>query len=119
MKVSELTGELLDIWVARAAGVPIKRRADSFLYTDEDHPRLWQPSTFWDIAGPIIERESIGLRRERAVDGTEYWAALVGELYLHEHDVYEGGASENGHTPLIAAMRAYVASKFGDEVLDV
>jgi hypothetical protein len=118
MKVSELTGELLDIWVARAAGVPIKRRADGFLYTDEDHARLWQPSTFWDLGGPIIERENIGTGRERDLEGREYWAARVGELWLHEHDQYVGGACGSGPTLLIAAMRAFVASKLGEDVPD-
>jgi hypothetical protein len=107
MNVSELTGELLDTWVARAAGVPIKRRADGFLYTDEDHPKAWQPSNFWEDAGPIIERAGIGVSPYRGVWGA--WLSV---------DSYVGNPDMTGETPRIAAMRAFVASKFGDTVPD-
>lgn len=50
--------------------------------------------------GPIIERERINLWNE----GYEWEASRYGE-----HIVW-------GKTPLIAAMRCYVASKLGDDV---
>jgi len=67
---------------------------------------IWGPyplpySTDWSQGGPIIEREKIA---------TDY-----------DHDVWNAakyGLSwyVGGPTPLIAAMRCYVASKLGDEV---
>jgi hypothetical protein len=59
------------------------------------------PSTNWAHGGPIIERERIDV--------------------LYEHDlrwiaVPQKGIESYGPTPLIAAMRCYVASKLGDEV---
>jgi hypothetical protein len=125
MKVSELTGEALDYWVARAANIAIKRRADGFLYTDEDHPKLWQPSNFWDTAGPIIERERIGIFEgaqwpEPGTPPAQWvWYACVDgapnygtNLESYDHPTV------SGPTPRIAAMRAFVASKFGEEVPD-
>jgi hypothetical protein len=60
----------------------------------------YTPSTDWAQGGPIIEREMI------TVEWTgEDWRTCIwcDEKFL-------------GPTPLIAAMRAYVASKLGDEV---
>jgi hypothetical protein len=68
------------------------------------------PSTDWSMGGPIIERERI------TVGWDEYAARFVAEL---EHAARPDGvqrSSAQGHTNLIAAMRAYVASKFGGEV---
>ena len=60
----------------------------------------WRPSGNWAQAGPIIERERIELKPTYAG-----WAAFLGNKTF-----------ANGPTPLIAAMRCYVASKIGDEV---
>jgi len=67
--------------------------------------RIRQPSTAWEHGGPIIERARIDL-----IAGSP-WRAVCGD----EGDV-DGpptGLGE-GPTPLVAAMRAYVASKFGE-----
>jgi hypothetical protein len=58
----------------------------------------------WALCGPIIEREGIAIRRLRhgawmASDSTEY-----------------GNFGPDAPTPLIAAMRCFVASKLGEEV---
>jgi hypothetical protein len=58
-------------------------------------------STNWAQGGPIIDREMLTVGW---VGDT--WAAVVG---LVEH-------KQIGTTPLIAAMRCYVASKLGEEV---
>ncbi|WP_412530612.1 hypothetical protein [Burkholderia lata] len=50
------------------------------------------------------------------MDGLEHWVARVDQLWLREHDQSLCGAFGSGPTPLIAAMRAYVAAKFGEEV---
>jgi hypothetical protein len=50
----------------------------------------------WEHGGPIIEREGIAL-----IPG---WTAE------------RPGFSADGDTPLVAAMRCYVASKLGDDV---
>jgi hypothetical protein len=70
-------------------------------------------STNWAHGGPIIEREKIDLFTEKGTP--ESWVASVAR--------YQNGAKlvgwrmhQYGPTPLIAAMRCYVASKLGDEV---
>ncbi len=58
-------------------------------------------STDWSQGGPIIEREKLVV----GFVGTE-WSACQ----------FDGNNCKFGPTPLIAAMRCYVASKLGDEV---
>jgi hypothetical protein len=61
-------------------------------------------SSNWSQGGPIIERERICLRD-------------IGEDdYMWEADDQRGGRPYLAETPLVAAMRCYVASKLGDEV---
>jgi hypothetical protein len=108
MKTSELTGAALDWAVAKC--LPDDTLA---VYFDEDTgERLchddWQdnqefnPSTDWAQGGPIIERELINLFHR--VEGA--WFA----------DNTRADVETHGPTPLIAAMRCYVASKLGDDV---
>ncbi len=69
----------------------------------------YEPSTSWAQAGPIIERERIGIWPSDALKGL--WAARP------DYEVFpERRPPSYGVTPLIAAMRCYVASKLGDEV---
>lgn len=89
-KVSELEGTELDFWVAKAEGVT---------------SRSFQPQYSWAEGGPIIEREGIGVAR--VIDSTDWIALPNGEWGPH---VYRSP------TALIAAMRCFVASKFGEYV---
>ena len=92
LKTTELQGEALDRMVAkREVGDAINEIDDPHFY-----------STDWALAGPIIEREGITVRRYTDA----LWDASIGRLdYVAD-----------GPTPLIAVMRCYVASKLGDEV---
>ena len=63
------------------------------------------PSTDWAQGGKLIEREGIQLRC-----GLGGWVALPYDSEFSEE------AYQEGDTPLVAAMRVYVASKLGDEV---
>ena len=92
MRTAELQGAALD-WAAATAN------GDKIIWAEEDWH--WY-STDWSVGGPIIEREGINL--EYAFD-PEKWCACI----MADQEVY-------GPTALIAAMRAYVASKLGDEV---
>lgn len=103
MKSSELTGAALDWAVAKCEGhylPPIDAYTDVWL----SQRRF---STDWAQGGPIIEREGIWTRTtdEGEDDPDCKWRA---ELPYR--------AVEVGATPLIAAMRCYVASKLGDDV---
>lgn len=113
MKTSELIGHVLDWAVAKAQGWtdypndsieqggkwhcdPEKTPFGRVMWKDH-----FTPSTDWSQGGPIIERECIALKALAAEP--VYWRAGTFGTSI-------------GPTPLIAAMRCYVASKFGDEI---
>lgn len=121
MKVSELTGAQLDYWVARAEGM-ICHIEDDENDLDEKHciarsefrhfkEYVFAPSTDWSHGGPIIERGLINVywfpHDSQASPG--HWEGFI---RVCDDDGFPGD------TPLVAAMRAYVASAFGDEVPD-
>ena len=90
MKTSELRGSALD-WA-----VALCECGDAWRHEDVD-PHFY--STDWSQGGPIIEREGIDTYQSGV------WVAEI-----------DGKHTTEGPTPLIAAMRCYVASKLGDEV---
>lgn len=108
MKVSELEGTLLDYWVAQA------EEKDVYVYGEccflRGAQREWyanpmgnySPSTNWSQGGPIMDQERINT--DWLDDGSEQWMASMPPYY--------------GPTRLVAAMRCFVAKKFGDEVPD-
>jgi len=91
MKTNELTGAALDWAVAMA---------ENWAGADFE---IKPYSTDWAHGGPIIEREGLCLHRYK---GTSQWSATYS---AQDPECY-------GPTPLIAAMRCYVASKLGEEV---
>jgi hypothetical protein len=101
-KVSELEGAPLDAaaWLALKQDYPPPEGAE--------WPEYWQPSRKWEHGGPIIEREPWALPRVNSNPGAIHLGKFVAST--------PGGFDHYGPTPLIAAMRAFVASKFGDEV---
>ena len=132
IKTSELTGHALNWAVGVAQGVQWEsddpdvglyhRRANGSRYvvvpldyaTMEDWSlELYAPSAHWSQGGPIIEREGISLTSYLAEEDP-YWIGSVECQYKNFNATayYE----EYGPTPLIAAMRCYVASKLGDTV---
>jgi hypothetical protein len=98
MKTSELEGADLDRAVGKAMGF-------AFLY---DHK--FKPSLYWSQGGLIIEREEIGVQCVYSNGKLDGW--MADSKKLNDDDNME----QYGPTPLIAAMRCYVASKLGDEV---
>lgn len=106
MKTNELIGAALDWAVAKCEGWPLDIWFDEDqlpMVRDDEVPE-YNPSTDWSQGGPIIEREGIATKP----DGFGSWAAII-----------EGGDKDDiggGPTPLIAAMRCYVASKLGETV---
>jgi len=112
MKTSELIGEALNWAVAKCEPYMLE-----LYYTDTNEPlfreeapdyhQQWEPSTNWAQGGPIIERERIAVE---FLQWDDIDCALpIWTSYKFGTD-YEG----QGPTPLIAAMRCYVASKLAD-----
>jgi hypothetical protein len=91
MKTSELQGAALDWAVAKC-------EVGAEFIGEIDDPHFY--STDWAQGGPIVEREQIALY----LGGDDEWMAD------------DGWKRATGPTPLVAAMRGYVAMKLGDEV---
>jgi hypothetical protein len=115
IKTSELTGNALDWVVAKIEGHPWRcawmLESDGFIAWRSFEQGWGNPtprySTDWSQGGPIIEREKISLtdpHNDHFHPGE--WAAYKRMI----------GTETCGLTPLIAAMRCFVASKLGDEV---
>lgn len=109
IKTSELTGPALD-WAVTRALHPQAVMSSTHVWLkvcggEEDSFLIREYSTNWAEGGPIIERNHISPRLEK--EG----------LYLAP---YFNGVAHVGHqpgpSPLIAAMRCYVASELGDEI---
>ena len=109
MKTVDLIGHALDWAVAKCEGLLGHDGKLTDEYCDSLHPdQDGGFSTDWAQGGPIIEREKISV----SAWGLINWKALT---LRYPNDV-ETEHTGYGETPLIAAMRCYVASKLGDEV---
>ena len=97
IKTNELKDLALDWVVAKCEGPRVNA------YGNEVNDFI-QYSRDWAQGGPIIEREGIRIVQvASAVWGAVYSSGDIGREHFST-------------TPLIAAMRCYVASKLGDEV---
>lgn len=99
VKVSELTGAALDWAVAKCGGA----------VGENDRLPWYSPSTNWAQGGPLIE----SIKGFKFKQWLESKPETCCEAHIHN---YEGDWIQFGPTPLIAAMRCYVASKLGDTV---
>jgi hypothetical protein len=99
MRVHDLQGAKLDFWAAKAAGI-------------KDPSVNYRPSSSWADGGPIVESERISVWRYPDLDS---WHAAT-EFNFVRDDGLKVKHYYQGPTPLIAAMRCFIASKFGNEV---
>lgn len=115
--VSELEGVELDAWVAKAEGLIANIEGNKVFINIFDNDTVaikkslqirgdflrvnypFSPSSNWEYAGPIIERE-----------------LMLIEQYKNKCIVTCNDYTQAGQTPLEAAMKAYVASKYGEYV---
>lgn len=112
IKVSEATELQLDWLVAKCEGIDfteggIFNERNNFIARRSVAGKAnW--STEWAQGGPIIVREEF-------CAPTRYYGCAEGNpnKWQAGFGVYPW---MRGHTPLIAAMRCYIASKLGDEV---
>lgn len=127
VKVSELSWAALDWAVADAIewkepifGVGLIRyiNEDRYLMMDApdpdepddttklhhfNHYEHWSPSRIWGQCGPLIDKLHVDMC---CLPGGKRYSRIEGG----------GRALQYGDTPLIAACRAIVAAKFGDEI---
>ena len=97
VKVSEATPKQINWLVAKCEDVLFPRSVPKY-------------TTDWSQGGPIIEREEIAVQCGYCDGELDGWIADSKKLNDDE------GMEQYGSTPLIAAMRCYVASKLGEEV---
>jgi hypothetical protein len=114
IKTNKLIGPALDCVVAKCEGVelfPPKRGSyvRSLAFGNEYHP-----SGFWQTGGPIIERERITISDWPAPNWRAYFT--IPRKHPTDNKRDPSWHSHDGPTPLVAAMRCYVASVLGDEV---
>jgi hypothetical protein len=126
MRTSELSGAALNWAVAMAEGwqhVTAQDNGGEYPWLAKDgkyqDPKHYRPSSNWMQGGTIIEREKISLIY-MGFANEEYWVGSI-DAVRHEHEMFNGvdipfEYEEKADTPLVAAMRCYVASKLGDEV---
>ena len=102
VKTNELQGAALDWAVAKCEGSLAANTNNVFDFKEFN----FSPSTNWAQGGPIIERDNISITSTNFSwwECDNGWYAHIGDRYAH------------GPTPLIAAMRCYVASKLGDTI---
>lgn len=118
-KTQDLTGPALD-WAVANCEVLTQGHSDYEPCIPRGNPRYrvgincdgngfepWEPSADWSQGGPIIEREGIAVRKSFTDERNEW----TSHIWTDNKTVFESGP-----TPLIAAMRCYVASVMGDEV---
>lgn len=118
IKTSELIGAQLDWAVAKCEGYecefgdevsgPWLVPQEGYLH-DEKPLASFRPSTDWNLAGPIIDKETHNLFKHNG--GTEWCCACN-----VPRDGYTAIVTADGPTPLIAAMRCFCCSKLGDEI---
>lgn len=140
MRTADLTGAQLDYWVAKALGM---KEPNTFCDGEPRHMTYdapfscgpaeddkfgdcFEPSERWSHGGPIIDQMRINVLFVGGEDG--FWQAGY-DLSVDLGRQCESGwldlpavqlkCEQSGPTPLIAAMRAFVASKFGAEVPDL
>ena len=106
IETSELSGAALDWAVAKCEGYIDD--CNTWMHgatISEIEEGYYKPSTDWAQGGPIIEREAIAVSMGEDGDAWCAWFPLR-----------QGIEDSIGATPLVAAMRCYVASKLGEEV---
>jgi hypothetical protein len=120
-RTATLQGALLDAAVAAAIGYEEDESATSHeyycfrapIYPVAPKRKDFRPSTDWEWGGPIIETSIARLHC-----GLGHWVAtcLVPIVDGRSAMGWPHDRTHIGDTPLVAAMRAYVSSRLGDEV---
>jgi len=128
MEVSELSGALLDYWVAMALDKFIKVHYREWVQGPscvviENNPLMvrgytFNPTTNWEFCGPLIDQFNISLDYECDEYNTK----------IHLANIYKCGGPnwkddvnyvQSGRTPQEAICRVVVESVYGEEVEDI
>ncbi|MGF6773297.1 hypothetical protein P3T18_005802 [Paraburkholderia sp. GAS199] len=120
MKVADLNGVALDYWVARSLHDFVREihftdSGETVSIRGNDRGRPWDgrftPSTSWEAAATVLERAQRFELREQVERNA---AHCVAEFH-GAHRTVEG----RGESLRIALLRAFVESRFGEQVDEV
>lgn len=129
-RVADLAGAELALWVARACGLGVTTNdthrwvsdCDTMLgYIGDDYRTLqWIPHEDWAQGGPLIEKHCVAVT-PIILAGGEGWEKWEANVWAGKARNPGGYLPMNfyGETALIAAMRALVASVYGETVGEV
>lgn len=113
MKVAELEGVALALWMARACGhkdafywTSPSGKVEVYLRPTDSDP--FMPHEDWKDGGPLHDQFKVGIERTVQGDDTRVYAYVPADPLSGFY----------GETALIAAGRAIVASVYGEEVPD-
>ena len=113
MNLYDLDEQLLNVWVAKAEGhmIATLKHGDvvtgySLYFYSGDTPPIPKYTTDARLADPIIEREGITILHLPTFGKDYAWRASHPNM----------GGSRGGPNKLTASMRAFVDSKYGDEL---
>lgn len=125
-KVADLEGPLLDLAVSKAEGLKaVIHKVDNAIEPFfeccvlNEGGRLqyqYMPSRDWTQGGPIIEREWLGVDAMPSFHAGEAGVVWTATAPMTNDPGRDLMLSEQGPTPLIAAMRCFVTAKLGDTV---
>lgn len=106
-KTDELTGQLLNDWVARTLGWNLVEIGEYEYWHSGNEAQCsvnrWHPSTAWSQGGPVLQAEYGHIDHQLTTWFGPRWNA------------HDGIVAED---LLLWTMRAFVASAHGDEVAD-
>lgn len=115
IKTNELEGELLN----QAVAYCVEQSKKFPVFFDGKPMSKGDYITDWALAGPIIEREKIGVWWATHYvddDGVEYGNHWYAEPACTDDNADKPYRVAVGPTLLITAMRCYVVNKLGDEI---
>jgi hypothetical protein len=114
IQISEATPLQINWAVAKCEGVLVRWSAPHAQLLIEGYPYLvWQAHKDWAQGGPIIEREQLFVCPYDPSGMGWRCTTKTADYALPSERQYR---AQFGQTPLIAAMRCYVASRLGDEI---
>lgn len=125
IQTQELTGAALDCAVARAEGLRCeirerKGRRHAFVFVDTavhtGYAVIYSPSADWAEGGPLIERYEIGFLPPCESPCGDSDVAGHFKPWNASFRTHPDLSTGYGRTPLVAACRAIVKAKLGDEV---
>lgn len=114
VRTSELKGAALDWAVAKCAGLNPHPHQFPLCNMPGGGFDEYRPSEDWSQGGPIIEREAVTIECRTIYSPLD--SRDTGVWWFSRYEFQHERDEQDGPTPLIAAMRAYVAKKLGNEI---